>query len=352
MSVRYHISRKVGTILYGRTISLFFAAASLITSALFTGYDLAGQRPTPQTPQPVVNVTETQPPPTTLPPVVPVTEAPQPDHGEILRQQYAQATRNINGSHFFIYDPQTYRMIYSNTEPADKLYPASITKLYTAYLALQYLDPDTVITAGDELALVQPGSSTAFIARGHRLRVDMLVEAMLLPSGNDAAYVLAAAAGRVIAGQSQLSGKEAVAAFVSEMNQEAFRMGMVNSNLTNPDGFHDEYHFSCPQDVAIFASLAMAEPVVAGYAKLCADAVTFESGQVITWYNTNRLVNPKSDSYCPNAIGAKTGYTTEAGYCLLAAFQEDERQLIIGIFGSNQPYDRYDDAIQLWELCK
>ena len=258
----------------------------------------------------------------------------------------------MNGTHIFIYDPQTYRMIYSNTEPADKLYPASITKLYTAYLALQYLEPDTVITAGDELSLVQSGSSTAFIARGHRLRVDMLVEAMLLPSGNDAAYILAAAAGRVIAGQPQLSGKEAVRIFVSEMNQEAFRMGMVNSNFTNPDGFHDEYHFSCPQDVAIFASLAMAEPVVAKYTKLCADAVTFESGQVITWYNTNRLVNPKSDSYCPQAIGAKTGYTTEAGYCLLSVFQEGDRQLIVGIFGSDQPYERYDDAVALWELCR
>jgi hypothetical protein len=206
--------------------------------------------------------------------------------------------------------------------------------------------------AGDELELVKSGSSTAYIARGHRLRVDMLVEAMLLPSGNDAAYILAAAAGRAIAPNRGLTAKEAVAVFVSEMNQEAFRLGLVNSNFTNPDGFHDEYHFSCPQDVAIFSALAMKEPVIAKYAKLCADAVTFESGQIITWYNTNRLVNPKSDSYCPQAIGAKTGFTTEAGYCLLAAFQEGDKQLIVGIFGSDTPYDRYDDAAALWELCR
>lgn len=338
--------------MYGRTISIFFATASLITSALFTGYDLAGQRQLLQTPEPVITVTETQPPPVTTSPTIPPTEASEPEQEDLLHQQYAQATQNISGTHIFVYDPQSHSMIYSNTDPEDKLYPASITKLYTAYLALQYLEPDTVITAGDELSLVQSGSSTAFIGRGHRLRVDMLVEAMLLPSGNDAAYILAAATGRAIAGHLGLTAKEAVAVFVSEMNQEAFRLGFVNSNFTNPDGFHDEYHFSCPQDIAFLSALAMEEPVIARYAKLCADAVTFESGQVITWYNTNRLVNPKSDNYCPDAIGAKTGYTTEAGYCLLSAFQEDGRQLIVGIFGSDQPYDRYDDAVQLWELCR
>ena len=335
----------------GRTLSIFFAAASFVITALFTGYDLAAHGQATEAPPPVITVPETQPP-VTSPPTVPATEATQPDSAQLLRQQCAQAAESISGTHIFIYDPAFCRMIYANTAAEDTLYPASITKLYTAYLALQYLEPDTVITAGDELELVKSGSSTAFIARGHRLRVDMLVEAMLLPSGNDAAYILAAAAGRAIAPNRGLTAKEAVAVFVSEMNQEAFRLGLVNSNFTNPDGFHDEYHFSCPQDVAIFSALAMKEPVIAKYAKLCADAVTFESGQIITWYNTNRLVNPKSDSYCPQAIGAKTGFTTEAGYCLLAAFQEGDRQLIVGIFGSDTPYDRYDDATTLWELCR
>ena len=323
-------------------------------TTLSTGYRLAGQGQAAEAPPPVISTPQIQPtqPPATTAPAGPVTEVPPTDEPEPIRQQLSQAAAAINGTHIFVYDPENHQMLFANTDCDDTLYPASITKLYTAYLALQYLAPDTVITAGDELAMVHPGSSTAFIGRGHRLRVDMLVEAMLLPSGNDAAYVLAAAAGRAIAEDFHLTGKDAVAVFVSEMNQEAFRLGFVNSNFVNPDGFHDEYHFSCPQDVAYFSALAMKEPVIAKYAKLCADAVTFESGQVITWYNTNRLVNPRSDSYCPQAIGAKTGYTTEAGYCLMAAFQEDERQLIIGIFGSDQPYDRYDDAIQLWELCR
>ena len=339
--------------MYGRTLSIIFAAASLMITTLSTGYALAGHGQATQGPLPVITVPEPQPTqiPVT-PPTIPVTEATQPDIEESLHQPLAQAAEHINGTHIFLYDPTAHQMVYANTPAEEKLYPASITKLYTAYLALQYLEPDTVITVGDELAMVQPGSSTAFIARGHRLRVDMLVEAMLLPSGNDAAYVLAAAAGRAIAPTRGLTSKEAVAVFVSEMNQEAFRLGLINSNFTNPDGFHDEYHFSCPQDVATFSALAMEEPVIAKYAKLCADAVTFESGQVITWYNTNRLVNPKSDSYCPQAIGAKTGFTNEAGYCLLAAFQEGDQTIIVGIFGSDQPYDRYDDAVQLWELCQ
>lgn len=345
----------------GRTISIFFAAASIVMMALFTGYDLAGYgqaaEASTETPPPALTQpTQTAPPETVEPeitePEITEPEISEPDALELLREQCAQAAQSMGAAHIFVYDPSDHTMLYSKTGPEDKLYPASITKLYTAYLALQYLPPDAVITAGDELSLVQPGSSTAYIARGHRLRVDMLIEAMLLPSGNDAAYILAAAAGRVIAGDEKMDAREAVAVFVWEMNQEAFRLGLTNSNFVNPDGYHDEYHFSCPQDVAFFSALAMAEPVIAKYASLCADAVTFESGEIITWYNTNRLVNPKSDSYCPFATGAKTGFTTEAGYCLLAAFREDGKELIVGIFGSERPYDRYDDAVALWEICQ
>ena len=201
--------------------------------------------------------------------------------------------------------------------------------------------------AGDELSLVKPGSSIAYISRGHSLTVEMLIEAMLLPSGNDAAFVLAAAAGREIAGDPNLSGTAAVEVFNQEMNREALRLGLMGTHFSNPDGYHAEDHYSCPRDVALIAALALKDPVISRYIGLQQDSVVFASGQHITWYNTNRLLNPDSPYYSPEAIGMKTGSTREAGNCLLAAFQRDGRKIVIGIFGSENKTDRYTDAMAL-----
>ena len=99
----------------------------------------------------------------------------------------------LDAEHIFLYDTQNQQMIFCNTDQTDTLYPASITKLFSAWVALQILSEDAVVTAGWELGFLQPGSSTAFIALDSRLTVEMLIEGMLLPSGNDAALVLAAA---------------------------------------------------------------------------------------------------------------------------------------------------------------
>ena len=78
----------------------------------------------------------------------------------------------------------------------------------------------------------------------------------------------------------------------------------------------------------------------------------FASGETITWYNTNRLLNPESAWYSEHAIGMKTGYTQEAGYCLLAAFQQEEQQILVGIFDADNKLSRYTDAITLFEAIK
>jgi D-alanyl-D-alanine carboxypeptidase (penicillin-binding protein 5/6) len=180
----------------------------------------------------------------------------------------------------------------------------------------------------------------------------MLVEAMLLPSGNDAAYVLAAAAGRKLLAEEDPSAKEAVQAFLEEMNRVAEEVGLTGSHFENPDGYHSENHYTCPGDLATIGELALKNETIVEFMKLQQDSVVFASGEIITWYNTNRLLNPESAWYCENAIGMKTGYTKEAGYCLLAAFQEDDRQFLVGIFDSENKLSRYTDAITLFEAIK
>ena len=296
--------------------------------------------------QPVFTTVATAPP-ETEPPTA--TTQPQPDPTVTARLETAMA--GMDGEHIFVYDVGLGQMLSCSGDPGDKLYPASITKLYTAWLALLYLSPDTVVTAGDEVSMVGGGSSLAYISRGCRLTVEMLVEAMLLPSGNDAAYVLAAAAGRVMAGDEALGSGAAVQRFVAEMNREADRLGMANSHFSNPDGYHTAGHYSCPGDMAIIGALALESDVILRYAGLEADSVTYASGEKITWYNTNRMINRGTEQYCADALGLKTGYTGEAGYCLLAAFGREGQRILVGIFGADRNYPRYENAATLWQCC-
>lgn len=256
----------------------------------------------------------------------------------------------MDGSHIFVYDCAKKEMLYCSTDPRDSLYPASITKLFSAWVALQYLPPEQEIQAGRELGLLRPGSSTAYIAYGSVLTVQMLVEGMLLPSGNDAAYVLAAAAGRAISGE-ELSAVRAVEVFVEEMNRQADSLGLTGSHFENPDGYHAEGHYSCPADLAVIGCLAQENEIIARYARCRSDSIRFASGETCTWRNTNRLLNPESEFYCPAALGLKTGYTRQAGYCLLAAFDTEEGQLLVGIFGSEEKTSRYENAVKLMELA-
>lgn len=253
---------------------------------------------------------------------------------------------DLDADHFFLYDVSAKEMVFCNTDPLDALYPASITKLFSAWVALQILSEDAVVKAGWELGMLQPGSSSAFIALDSCLTVEMLIEGMLLPSGNDAALVLAAAVGRYLLDNPKATADVAVAEFVAEMNRAADALDFRNSHFENPDGYHAPNHYACPEDLARMAVLALDEPVIARCMELQKDRVTFVSGQTHIWENTNRLINPESSYYCPDAVGMKTGYTASAGYCLMAAFGKEP--LVVGIFGGKESTSRYENAVRLY----
>lgn len=252
-----------------------------------------------------------------------------------------------------VYDPVHDEIIYAYSREGDKLYPASTTKLFSAYVALQYLQTDDVITVGDELDLVAPGSSLAYLKKGNRLYVTMLIEAMMLPSGNDAAVVTAVAAGRKIAGDEDLEPEKAMQAFVAEMNRMARELGFEKSNFSNPDGFHLGSHYTCLNDMARIAKLALDTPVIAYHMKKDKEEVVLLSGQTLTWKNTNLFLDPENDFHRSDAIGMKTGFTRQAQYCLMSAFNcGNGRKLVIGAFGSANEYDRLRDINKLMKVVK
>lgn len=264
-----------------------------------------------------------------------------------------ELAKDMNSDQILVYDATDDAILYTKTNEGDKLYPASITKLYSAYVALQYLDPEEVLTAGDELELVQPHSSLAYIRKGHMLFVRTVVEAMMLPSGNDAAMILAAAAGRRIAGDETITPEEAVQTFVAEMNRMAKELGFERSHFSNPDGFHVGSHYTCLSDMARIAKLALSNKTISRYIRLSSDEVTFVSGQTIKWENTNLFLNTERGFYRGDAIGMKTGYTSQAEYCLMSAFRcSDGRVIVIGNFGCADEYDRLREANRLINACK
>ena len=297
--------------------------------------------------------TETLPPDPTQDTTAPAsTEAPTQPPTQAPTQAQTKPAPNefgIEARQYFVYDCESGEFLAISGEKSDKVYPASVTKLFSAFVALQYLDPEEVITAGDELDMVASDSSLAYIQKGPKLTVAMLVEGMLLPSGNDAAHILAAAAGRKAAGDSSLSAKNAVSFFVNMMNATANAMGMKNSHFSNPDGYHDDNHYTSLGDLSIIARLALDDPTISTCTKTYEDDVKYASGQTITWKNTNHLINPYSEYYISTAIGLKTGYTDEAGNCLMSAFRVGGRNVIIGVFGCPKGYGRFNDTTTLYE---
>ena len=257
------------------------------------------------------------------------------------------ADRQLLAKQYFVYDCASSTFLISSGTENERIYPASITKLFTAYVAMQYVTPETQITAGDELDLVAWGSSVAKIEKGDVLTAGQLVEAMILPSGNDAAYMLACQAGRVIKGNPNLSPSAAVQAFMDQMNAQAKTAGMTGTNFVNPDGIHDSNHYTTFGDLVILGKLSMQNATIMEHA-VTPNRLVELHGETIEWKNTNQLINPAKPYYCPYAVGLKTGQTPSAGSCLLSAFRKDGQELLIGVFGCPEEEDRFDDTLQLF----
>jgi D-alanyl-D-alanine carboxypeptidase (penicillin-binding protein 5/6) len=171
---------------------------------------------------------------------------------------------------------------------------------------------------------------------------------MLLPSGNDAAYLLAVEAGRIIDNNPAEHASVAAQSFVAKMNETAKAQGMTGTNFVNPDGIHKPEHYTTFDDLVILASLALKEPAIMRHTISSTDTVKFGNGAEKEWVNTNALIDPKSQYYCPYAVGLKTGQTPSAGSCLLSAFHYENTAYIVGVFGCPEIEDRFDDSLQLF----
>ncbi len=255
----------------------------------------------------------------------------------------------LTASHAFVYNQASDKFLYTYGDPTAPIAPASITKLFTAYVALKYLDKDTVLTAGKEVTLIDKDSTRAWITEGQKVTVKTCIQGMLIPSGNDAAYILACAAGRKIAGDKTLIPKDAVAVFVAEMNAQAKKLGLTGTQFQNPDGIHKKGHYTCLKDLAAIANLALDNALIRETAGTNYINVTYYSGETNTWYNTNKHIRESYPKYYrKQCVGLKTGSTDDAGYCLLSAFTYKGTYLIIATMGCPEQDGRFEDTLKLY----
>ncbi len=269
---------------------------------------------------------------------------------EITSSIPATATSSQKSDYSFrnacFYCMETKELLFSyNTE--EKIAPASLAKLLTASVACHYVSADTVFSVGSEIGLVKPHSSLCLINKGHRLTLKDLLTGLLISSGNDAAYTIAVNVARKISGEN-LPDLKALNFFCELMNSFSQMLGMENSNFTSPDGWDDPEQYTTVTDLLKLTRYALTVPMIKEIVSHSEKHVVFESGENITWKNTNQLLNPGSRHYTKYAVGMKTGTTRSAGNCLIAVFRKNELTYIAIVCGAETSDSRYEDASRLF----
>lgn len=262
---------------------------------------------------------------------------------------------DIDSRFAIVYNATEDRVLFEK-DADERCYPASLTKLMTAIIALENLNAGEIFTVGTELSMVNKGSSLSFIAKGHKLTLRMLIEALLLPSGNDAAYTIAVNTYKKIKSNENLSDKAAIEGFCGLMNAKSKEIGALSTNFVNPDGWHDEEHYTTARDMLLISEYASKIPLIAEIASIEQVKEIFVSGEIITWTNTNALIVKSDESrenefYNVYAKGLKTGSTPEAGYCLSSYAEANGSCIFTIVLGANANKNRFEDANKLFNLA-
>lgn len=237
-------------------------------------------------------------------------------------------------------------MILYEKNGTDRVTPASTTKLLTALTVLKYCGVDEVLTAGEEISLISQGASTASLKAGTRGSVRVFLGAMLVPSGNDAAYSLANYTGHKILGDENASTADAIEAFVEAMNAYAGELELEDSNFETPDGDQSENQYTTARDMVRIAKACMENETIMEIVKAKSFRALFENADV-TYKNTNEMVKPGSDYYYEGAVGMKTGSFNDVK-CLVGALEADGRRYVTAVMQDTDE-GRYKDTKILFD---
>ena len=239
-------------------------------------------------------------------------------------------------------DNKTNRILYDKNA-SERMFPASTTKIMTAILVLENCELDETVTASyDALMHIPEGYVTAEIQGEEQFTVEQLLEMLLVHSANDAANVLAEYVGG------------SIESFVSMMNTKVNELELTDTHFTNPYGLQEDNHYTTAYDLAKIMQYCIQNDDfrrIAGSVS-CSIPATNKSG-VRSYTSTNQLVLPDSPNYYSYVTVGKTGFTTEAGRCLVSCAYRNDIELTCVILGGTLSSDgissRFIDSITLYE---
>ena len=232
-----------------------------------------------------------------------------------------QYSKVAEGAGVFNLDKQE---VMYNQNIFEKLYPASTTKVLTAYIIIRYANLDDMVTVSENAAKPGESSSVCGLNTGDQISVNDLLYGLMLESGNDAAVALA----------EYYSGS--VEAFAKVMNDEAKKLGATKSNFVNPSGYPDDNHYTTIYDMYLifaqaiglekFTEVINSAEYTANYKDANGTAVTKE------WKNTCKYILDSQEVPTGfTVVGGKTGTTNAAGYCLVLYSLNEKNERIISI---------------------
>lgn len=234
----------------------------------------------------------------------------------------------INAKSWILLDVSSAQVLAS-LGPAERVEPASLTKLMTAYLAFSALKAKT-LTLEQAVPVSEKawkmGGSRMFIEPKKPVTVAELLRGMIVQSGNDACIALA----------ELISGSEE--AFAAAMNREAKRLGMKNTSFRNSTGWPDPEHYTTAADLGVLAA-AIIRDFPDFYSLYSMKQYSYNS---ITQSNRNKLLWVD-----PNVDGMKTGFTDAAGYCLIASAKRGPRRLLSVVLGTGSENARATESQKL-----
>lgn len=247
---------------------------------------------------------------------------------------------NISSPAALLMDLNTGKVLYEKNMDK-KMYPASTTKVMTAIVVLENCELNDVATVSKNAATsITGGYVIANLKVDEELTIEQLLYVLMVGSANDAAIVLA----------EHVSGS--TENFAMLMNEKAKEIGCISTNFVNPNGMHDENHYTTAYDLALIARYGMRNET---FKKLVSTrvyrlpATNKYSRNDRLFSTTNDLINNNSSFYYKDATGVKTGFTTPAGNCLIASASKNNLDFLTVVLGAESSDNRYVDTKALFD---
>ncbi len=276
-------------------------------------------------------------------------------------ESFANSDLTIDSEACILIDADFGKVLYEKNS-SKRLYPASTTKVMTAILTVENCNlQDNVTVSYWAINSVPPTYTMGYIKEGQVLTVEELLNITMIASANDAAYVLAEYIANLdnpdylkdSSAEAKTSFENSIAEFSEMMNNKAKEIGCLDTNFVNPNGIHNENHYSTAYDLALIGKYAYSNSVIKSIgSKATYDLPKNAVNNHTVYRSTIALLRSDSKYYYEYANGMKTGYTDPAGYCIIATAKKDDMNLLAVVLHGRYLEDgtatRESDCIKLF----